>query len=366
MTGSDTPFLVPRSTIHPDAERTPFELTVFDTAIGSQNVGDQIIANAVHALLQDLFPQAHAWTIPTHDIYGAAGRKRQRHSLFSITTGTNILAPGMPGKGLWKFPVFFRPAPVPFGHLRPRNLVLCAAGSNAQPLSRGAARFLRESLWDKVPVSARDKATAEIVRQAGIANVLHTSCVTLWALPEDHPRTIPHAKAPEAVVVLTGTRRAERSFVERDIALLRAVREAYGRVFFWPQGQVDLEYLASLGPQGLEILPHNLDAFTRLLRERPAIDYAGTRLHAGIHAIMHGRRSLILPIDNRANDMGSSVGLPVLAPAPSGELSARLNGTWETRIDLPRAAIAQWKEALRSAVRQTLAPDLDLTRFRGR
>lgn len=358
--------LVPRNAVDADPARTPFELTVFDTAVGSQNVGDQIISNAVHAMMREMFPQAHLWTIPTHDIYGAAGRKRQRHSLFSITTGTNILAAGMPSKGLWKFPVFFRPAAIPFGHLRPRNLVLCAAGSNATALSGGAARFLKESLWTRVPVSARDMATERIVQAAGIVNVSHTSCVTLWNLGEDHPRTIPHGPAPEAVLVLTGTRRAPREFIDRDKMLIAAVRAAYPKVYFWPQGQVDLEYLLSLDVLGLEIVPHSLDAFTAVLRNRPHIDYVGTRLHAGIHAIMQGRRSLIVPIDNRANDIGGSVGLPILPADDFAQLPGRLTGSWETRIDLPRANIAAWKAALADAVRSSLPADLDLTRFRGR
>jgi hypothetical protein len=245
-------------------------------------------------------------------------------------------------------------------------LVLCAAGSNAAALSGGAARFLKQSLWPRVPVSARDTATEGLLKAAGIGHVSHTSCVTLWNLPEDHPRTIPHSPAPEAVLVLTGTRRAPQAFIDRDKALIAAVTAAYAKVYFWPQGQVDLEYLLSLEAQGLEIVPHSLEAFTRLLRERPQIDYVGTRLHAGIHAIMQGRRSLIVPIDNRANDIGGSVGLPILTADAFALLPGRLTGNWETRIDLPRATISAWKSTLSDAVRASLPADLDLTRFRGR
>ena len=365
-TSASNPLLVERRLFDPDPARTPFQITVFDTAVGSPNLGDQIIARAVYTMLEAMFPQAHLWSIPTHDTYGAAGRKRQRHSLFSLTTGTNLLSHRLPSGGLWKIPRYFRLSPIPFGHLRPRNLVLCAVGSNGHELPRAGARFLNASLWKDVPISARDEQTTAILSRSRVAGSLHTSCVTLWNLPRDHPFRLPTQRSPAVVVTLTGKRGARHASLEADRLLLDTLRRHYGVIHFWPQGRLDLEYAAMIGLTGINVLPHSLEAYTTLLRDAPALDYVGTRLHAGIHAIMHDRRSLIIPVDNRASDIGDSVHLPILAASDLSQLSSRIEAAWETRLDLPWDTIEKWKATLLAAVRTALTPTVDLTAFRGR
>ena len=44
----------------------------------------------------------------------------------------------------------------------------------------------------------------------------------------------------------------------------------------------------------------SVDAETDALIQDTECDYIGTRLHGGIRALQHGRRSLILSVDNRA------------------------------------------------------------------
>jgi polysaccharide pyruvyl transferase WcaK-like protein len=356
--------IIERARIDEDSARTPFEATVFDTSIGSQNRGDQIISRAVYQMLGDLFPHAHLWSLPTHDTFGAAGRKRQRHSLFSITTGTNLLSPRLPGGGLWKIPLYFRPSLIPFGRLYPKNLVLCAVGSNAQELSPAGTRFLRQSLWSGVPISARDNATVDVLSRAGIRNVLHTSCVTLWNLRPDHTDLIPKTGANAVVVTFTGTRRASHEYVEADRALIEIVRNHYDRVYYWPQGQVDLEYLAMIDMRGVIVLPGSLDAFTELLASREPLDYIGARLHAGIHALMHNRRTVIIAVDNRASDIATSTGLPViLAREVSAQLPHLISSSWPTALSVPRENIDLWKRSLTNSVRSALGSSIDLSSF---
>lgn len=344
---------------------TPFEITVFDTSIGSQNLGDQIIMQAAYRELRALFPQAHLWSVPTHDTFGQAGRKRQRHSLFAIACGTNLIHAKMPGKGHWKLPFWPRLGMPPIGRYRPPNLCLMAVGSNAEALSPGAASYLSGTLWNRVPASVRDKATAGIFADAGLG-ASHTGCVTMWALPEDHAERLPKEKAEAAVVCLTGTRRASRAAIERDMRMLDAVSSAYSRRFLWPQGQVDLEYYLSLGRSDFEILEHSLQAYEALLASDLSLDFVGARLHAGILAMMHGRRPLIVKVDNRAADIGSSVNLPVIGAEDFPRLDAMIAEPRETRIDLPRAEIDSWREAIRTAVDEALPETLDLRAFRGR
>jgi len=347
------------------AANSPFEVTVFDTSIGSQNIGDQIIMRAAMRVLESMFPQAHFWSLPTHDIFGSVGHKRLRHSLFSIACGTNLVHARMPVKGLWKLPLQMSPSLPPLRRYRPRKLVMMAVGSNAEALSPGAARFLRRSLWDDVPASVRDKATERLLVHANVA-AAHTGCVTMWNLPKDHTIRIPKEKAEAVVVCLTGVRRAARLYVERDIALLDAVAATYSQRFFWPQGQVDLEYYLSLGRSDFEILPHTLAAYDALLASERSLDFVGARLHAGILAMMHDRRPLIVQVDNRATDIAQSVSLPVVDAEDFDQLNKLICNGRETRIALPRKEIIAWKTALTGAVETALSACIDLRPFRGR
>ena len=356
---------VRRTDIADRAASSPFEIVVFDTAVGSQNLGDEIIMRSARRVLRELFPQAHLWALPTHDTFGAAGRKRLRHSLFSIACGTNLIHADMPGKGLWKLPIGVQHAPMNIGRYLPRNLAMMAVGSNAQPLSSAASSFLNKSLWKGVPVSARDMATEKLLTGAGVA-ATHTGCVTMWDLPENHTATIRKEKAEAAVVCLTGTRRAARAYVERDTRFLDAVANSYGKRYLWPQGQVDLEYYLALGRSDFEILPHSLEAYEDLLRSGLQLDFVGSRLHAGIFAMMHGCRPLVIKIDNRAADIGDSVGLPTLASVDMDALPGLIAASRATQINLPRAAITDWKNALVTRVEESLSADIDLKAFRGR
>lgn len=342
---------------------SPFEMTVFDTSIGSQNVGDQIIMKAAYKELRSLFPQAHLWTLPTHDHFGPIGRKRLKHSLFSVACGTNLIHHEMPKKGHWRLPKRF---PFPVGHYHPKKLALMAVGSNAAALSPSATSFLKKTLWSEVPVSARDVATQQMLSDSGLS-VSHTGCVTMWNLPKDHAERLPKEKADAVVVCLTGTRRAPLHRIEFDIKLLEKLNSTYKKCFFWPQGQVDLEYFLSLDRPGFQIIEHSLEAYEALLSSSDmSIDYVGARLHGGVLAMMHGRRPLVIKVDNRAADIGDSVNLPVIGVDDYAQIDVLLNEPRETRLSVPYDAINAWRTRLVDAVEAVLPSDIDLKRFGGR
>ncbi|MEM6489303.1 MAG: polysaccharide pyruvyl transferase family protein [Pseudomonadota bacterium] len=356
---------VERTAIAGSAADTPFEVAVFDTAVGSQNLGDQIIMRASMRVLERLFPQAHFWSLPSHDHIGPRGFKRLRHSLFSIACGTNLIHPKMPSRGQWKLPRAWHRGWPFYARLRPRRLALMAVGSNGAAPTPQAARYLQRTLWPGLPISARDQATQRLLEEAEVPAV-HTSCVTLWDLPEDHPMRVPRHKAKACVVALTGTRRPTRAAVERDQRLLDSVAAAYETRFLWPQGQVDTEYYLSLARSDFTVLHHSLAAYTDLLVGAESLDFVGARLHAGILALQHGRRPLVVKIDNRAADIGASTGLPVIGGDQFDGLDALIEGARETRLTLPTAAIRAWQNDLRRAVEGVLTPQLDLAAFHGR
>ena len=74
------------------------------------------------------------------------------------------------------------------------------------------------------------------------------------------------------------------------------------------------------------------------------IDYVGTRLHAGIHALNNKVRSIIIAIDNRAIEMGKDFKLPVLERT-NIELYLReqINSSDSIVLELPWDKIEEWK-----------------------
>lgn len=73
------------------------------------------------------------------------------------------------------------------------------------------------------------------------------------------------------------------------------------------------------------------------------MDYIGTRLHGGIHALNHGVRAIVIEVDNRAAEIARDTGLPSLHIADVAKLSDMIRSELEVKIDMPWDAIAQWK-----------------------
>ena len=50
-------------------------IALFDTSVGSGNLGDQIIMEAVESIVTDLFPTDYLLRFPTHDIISSPSYK---------------------------------------------------------------------------------------------------------------------------------------------------------------------------------------------------------------------------------------------------------------------------------------------------
>src|SRR5262249_49925585 len=116
----------------------------------------------------------------------------------------------------------------------------------------------------------------------------------------------------------------------------------YQAVFFFGQQPGDFQYLQQLDVGSVNILSPSLEAYDRFLTEE-ATDYVGTRLHGGIFALQHGRRALIIEVDNRAAEITKDPGLPVFARQDGEGLVRWIGGSQPTSIQLPAAAIALWR-----------------------
>lgn len=192
--------------------------------------------------------------------------------------------------------------------------------------------------------SVRDSHTLQMLGEIGITNVLNTGCPTLWKLSPEHCTSIPQAKADEVIITLTDYNKN----TTRDQYILDTAHKNYKKVYYWIQGEGDLDYIRNLkGHETITLINPNLESYDNLLRTRP-VDYVGTRLHAGIRALQYARRTIIIGIDNRAIEMQRDFNLPIVNQNVIKNLDAMLNGTMKTDIQLPSSNIAQWKNQFKN------------------
>lgn len=317
--------------VTPPGRRPVRHVHLIDTAVASDNLGDEIIGQAARAALMPLFGDCYVTTSAGHDGLGPFGRELVAQADVAILLGTNALSPRDQMR-LKRFVWMIRPEDLP---VLAGRVVLCGVGANRTFDSVDPAQLalLKQVLSPHYRHSVRDSLGAAILRAAGV-EALNTSCPTLWSW-RDHDPQVPAGKAPGAVFTLT-----KHKPDPADAEMLRVLRRLYDRLWFWPQQPRDLGYLDEIGGrEGITVLAPNLAAYDRLLASE-AVDVVGTRLHGGIRGLSHGRRVLVVAIDNRAAEIGAETGLPVIARSEVATgLETRLAAEWPTRLHLPGQAI---------------------------
>ena len=313
----------------PEADRA----VLFDTALGSLNMGDSIIRHYCALALEEILADRQVTCLPTHTLPTPEQLAELGSAGIRIVCGTNLMTPHFEEFSNWKMP----------RHLRGyRDILTLGVGwgyycEDISPVSR----FVYRTILGKDGLhSVRDSYTEQKFREMGIANVVNTGCPTLWGLTPEHCAAIPRNKRNEVITTLTDYDRDPL----RDLRMIRILQAHYDAVYVWIQGVEDQAYLDTLVQPGeVRVIPRDLDAYTAVLDSGRA-DYVGTRLHAGIHAMNRGVRSIILAVDNRAIEMGRDFHLPVIR---RDELEEKLENlivaSWATEVRLPMAQIRAWK-----------------------
>ncbi|MGQ3100391.1 MAG: polysaccharide pyruvyl transferase family protein [Sphingopyxis solisilvae] len=308
-------------------------ITIVDTSISTDNVGDEIIMDAVDEIVREMFPSAYIFRVPSHDALSERTREFVRKSTWCFIGGTNLLSSVINSWNLWRLDQLAANA---FGSSR---TVCLGTGWNdyMESPTPESKNLLTTALSSEYIHAVRDKYTQNHLNSIGISSVF-TSCPTTWFLTPDFCLKIPNAKAKTAIITLS----AWRADIELDRAWVDVVRKHYDEVFFFCQMQDDFEYLAALGFDDIKTVAATVQAFDRFLIEHD-VDFIGTRLHGGIRALQKGRRALILSIDNRAAEMGRDTGLPVLPRSDRAAIGTWIAGSLPLAITLPDNAIASWK-----------------------
>lgn len=317
------------------------KILLLDPSVATINVGDEIIKCSIEKNFPELYEDNYIYRLPTHThtfsrlqlLVYPQKKKDFANADLKFLCGTNALYVNM-----------LRPMPtwnINFFNTSLIKGTIClgvGAGRNATKPNLYTRKLYDKVLSHDYIHSVRDEFTEELLHKMGFSAV-NTGCPTLWGLNDDHCSKIPQKKSERAIFSLT----SYTPDLVNDKKLIQILYKNYEEVYFWPQSINDIEYLKSITTKVPNIIPPNLKAYDSILKEE--CDYIGNRLHGGIYAMQHYRRSIIIAIDNRARDMGNSYSIPVIERAQTEQLlDNMINTQWKTKISgLDFAKIEEWK-----------------------
>lgn len=315
-------------------------ILVLDTTVASDNKGDDIIMECVRKELQFILKDNFEYTLPTHvspfhwyQIWRNSLRLRSYADCeLKFIGGSNILCKDL------------------FTHYPQWNInwFNCKplVGSIGVGIGAGAgehSNWYTRKMYQRVLShdyyhSVRDERTREYVESLGL-KAINTGCVTMWMLTSEFCKTIPTKKSERVVFTLT-----KRSDYDKDDQfLIDTLKENYKEVFFWPQGIDDFNYFHVFQDvESIKVLPASKEAYDEFLTNNDT-DYVGTRLHGGIYAMRHGRRSIIIAIDERAREINKTNHLNCIDVKEIEQLTDLINSEFETKVVMDFQAINQWK-----------------------
>lgn len=318
------------------------KIVLFNTSMGSVNMGDYIINEAISEELRPLFDGNFVVSAPTHTpimhsyqrFFNSGIAMFSKNSDYKFICGTNILKKNMLKLfSDWNVNIFNY---TPYAG---SVLIGCGKAGDYVNTNFYTKHLYKKILSDKYIHSVRDNATKQFLTEQLGLKAINTGCPTLWMLNKDFCKLIPRKKSENVVFTLTDYCKDRK----RDQELLDILQKNYKRIYFWLQGSDDLDYLKSLEKsKNIILVSPSLEAYKEVL-DRGNIDYIGTRLHAGIYAMRHRVRSIILEVDNRTRDMKATYNLVTLKREDIMSLDDMINNSFDTRINIDEKSIEKWK-----------------------
>lgn len=311
-----------------------------DTSIGSFNRGDDIIMECFYKELHKIFPSDFAYNLPTH-VSSFHWYQVMRDSLayrtyancdYKFVGGSNLLVKNM----LTHYPQWNVNI---FNYKAFKGCILCGVGAGAGDKTNYYTRKLyKKMLSNNYFHSVRDERSKDYVESLGL-KAINTGCVTMWMLTPEHCKKIPTKKSSNVVFTLT----ASGTVDNRDQLLIDILINNYDNVYLWIQGNSDYEYLMRFqNIDKIKIVNPTKDSYEDVLNMED-IDYVGTRLHAGIYAMRHCVRSIIIAIDERARGINEANNLICIEKDDINNLGSLINSEFSTNIKMPLDKIEAWK-----------------------
>ena len=318
------------------------KILMFDTSLGTRNLGDYIIRDSINDGMKYLLEDNFVVRFPTHTpickflqlLKKGPIYKNCNGADYKFLCGTNLFKGSLIKiNSDWSLDL----KSIPFY----KNSVAlgCGLGKNKKGFYDPYTKFIyKRILSKKYYHSTRDEKTKLFLESLGL-KAINTGCPTLWKLTTEHCKKIPVEKAGKVVFTLTDYSKDK----ERDQKLIDTLVKNYKEVYYWPQGVGDLEYLREFrNTNKIEILSPNLESYKAKLAAGN-IDYVGTRLHGGIYAMQNLVRTIIIIVDNRAKDMKETYNLVALERNKIEELEKLINSEFPTNVKIDEKKIAKWK-----------------------
>jgi polysaccharide pyruvyl transferase WcaK-like protein len=313
---------------------------LLDTSVGSLNKGDDIIMKCIRNQLKDVTQDKFMLTLPTHVSpfhWYQVARNSSRVQIYSnakykFVGGSNLLIMNMLTHfPQWNINVFN------YGPLKDSVLVGVGAGKGTK-INSYTKMLYKKVLSKNIIHSVRDERTKRFLEEMGF-KAINTGCATLWSLTPEFCMEIPTKKAKCAVFTLTH----HSKDIKNDQLLIDILKNNYQEVYFWVQDSEDLKYFNALKNTGnIIIVPPTLEEYERVLKTD--VDYIGTRLHGGIYAMLHKKRTIIISIDERAQGMSETYNINTIHRSDFGNLEKMINSDFKTNVNVDFSKVELWKK----------------------
>lgn len=312
-------------------------IVLLDTSVASLNKGDEIIMKCVRHHLRDLTRNANVLTLPTHVSpfhWYQVARHSSRVMLYGnakykFVCGTNLLTMDMLTHfPQWNINIFN------YGPLK-ESILLGVGAGKGDKIGRYTKMLYKKVLSHKFIHSVRDQRTKEFLEEMGF-KALNTGCATLWTLTPEFCKQIPTQKSKSVIFTLS-----DFHDIEKDQLLIDLLNKNYASIYFWIQGIADLDYFKRFNnTKNIRIIAPSVDEYENILATD--VDYVGTRLHAGIFAMRHKKRSIIIAIDERARGMSRTYNLNTIERNEMHNLEKMINSEINTDVNVNFAAVQTW------------------------
>lgn len=309
-------------------------IVLFNTYIGSLNLGDEIIVNSVFKELNKLLRKNFVLQFPTHTpcfhFYQIEDKNRSTYvqkAKYKFICGTDLLENNLLSKNpLWNINLFDS-EPL-------SNTILIGVGTRGGYPFKNEINDYTKKIYNTVLSkefihSVRDSIAKNELEKIGL-KCIETGCPSLWRLNEKHCAEIPKHKSDKVILSLTRGLREP----DKDQLIVDILKDNYKKIFFWIQSPKDIDYLYTLkNTENIETINPNLEYFSEFLKSNN-IDYIGTRLHGGIFAMWYKKRTIIISTDKRASNFKYDHNIPCVDRNEINNLHNLINSNFETNIKL--------------------------------
>jgi polysaccharide pyruvyl transferase WcaK-like protein len=313
------------------------KVILYNPSITTLNIGDEIIFESVYKNIQPLLEEAFVINVSTHLPVSAVFADLLRTAYYKFVCGTNLLRNLLERRfRQWDINCFN------VKKLSPCILIGVGWQQDRFPFTPYTKNLYRTILSHETIHSVRDEYTKKRLESIGITNVINTGCATMWELTKKKCSTIPKTKQRNVVFTLTDY----KPDPQKDSEIINILCTEYEYVYLWIQGSEDYTYAKKLDVlDRVKIVSPSLKSYDHLLNDTE-LDYVGTRLHGGIRALQHGKRTMIIAVDGRATEKKKDFNLPVVTreELTADTLTDIIHAERKTEIVIPENNIREWKK----------------------